>query len=73
MWIRWIPFRIRNTGLYNAKSEFLAFNASLRWLHNFSGVYFVQVSLLLIPASTEKFFSNFGLIFQQISPLDPWI
>jgi hypothetical protein len=25
------------------------------------------------PASTEKFFSNFGLIFQYVSPLDPWI
>jgi hypothetical protein len=32
----------------NAKSLFLVVNASLRWLNNVSGVYFVQVSLLLI-------------------------
>jgi hypothetical protein len=30
------------------KSVFLAVNASLRWLNNVSGVYLVQVSLLLI-------------------------
>jgi hypothetical protein len=30
------------------KGVFLAVNASLRWLNNVSGVYFVQVSLLLI-------------------------
>jgi hypothetical protein len=34
--------------LINAKSLFLAFNASLHWLNNVSGVYLVQVSLLLI-------------------------
>ncbi len=33
---------------YNAKNVFLAVNASLCWLNNVSGVYFVQVSLLLI-------------------------
>jgi hypothetical protein len=33
---------------YNAKSVFLAINASLRWLNNVSGVYLVKVSLLLI-------------------------
>ncbi len=33
---------------YNAKSVFLAVNASLRWLNNFSGVYLVQIFLLLI-------------------------
>jgi hypothetical protein len=32
----------------NAKSVFLVVNASLRWLNNVSGAYFVQVSLLLI-------------------------
>ncbi len=30
------------------KSVFLAVSASLRWLHNVSGVHLVQVSLLLI-------------------------
>jgi hypothetical protein len=34
--------------LYNAKSMYLAVNASLHWLINVSGVYLVQVSLLLI-------------------------
>ncbi len=34
-----------NRGTQNV---FLAVNASLRWLNNFSGVYFIQVSLLLI-------------------------
>jgi hypothetical protein len=29
---------------YNAKSVFLAVNASLRWLNNVTGVYLVQVS-----------------------------
>jgi hypothetical protein len=33
---------------YNAKTVFLVVNASLRWLVNVSGVYFIQVSLLLI-------------------------
>ncbi len=33
---------------YNAKSVFLAVNASLCWLNNVSGVYFIQVSLLLV-------------------------
>jgi hypothetical protein len=40
----------------NAKSVFLAFNASLRWL-NVSGVYLIQVSLLLIgQKGLEDFF-----------------
>jgi hypothetical protein len=34
--------------ILNAKSVFLAVNSSLRWLNNVSGVYLVQVSLLLI-------------------------
>jgi hypothetical protein len=34
--------------LYNAKSVFLAVNASLHWLNNVIGVYLTQVSLLLI-------------------------
>ncbi len=33
---------------YNAKSILLSVNASLCWLNNVSGVYIVQVSLLLI-------------------------
>ncbi len=33
---------------YIAKSVFLEVSASLRWLNNVIGVYFVQVSLLLI-------------------------
>jgi hypothetical protein len=33
---------------FNAKSVFLAVNASLRWLSNVTGVYLVQVSLLKI-------------------------
>jgi hypothetical protein len=33
---------------YNAKSVFLAVNASLRWLNNGGDVYLIQVSLLLI-------------------------
>jgi hypothetical protein len=32
--------------MYNAKSLFLAVNASLRWLNNVSGVYLTQLSLL---------------------------
>ncbi len=39
---------IRNTGFYDAKSVFIAVNASLRWLSNVVGVYLVQVSLFLI-------------------------
>ena len=35
-------------GFYNAKSVFIAVTASLRWLNNVNGVYFIQVSLLLI-------------------------
>jgi hypothetical protein len=34
--------------IYNAKSVYLAVNVSLRWLINVSGVYLVQVPLLLI-------------------------
>jgi hypothetical protein len=34
--------------LYKRKSMYLAVNASLHWLINVSGVYLVQVSLLLI-------------------------
>jgi hypothetical protein len=34
--------------IYNAKSVVLAVNTSSRWLNNVSGVYLVQVSLLLI-------------------------
>jgi hypothetical protein len=32
----------------NVKSEFLAVTASLRWHNNVSGVYLIQISLLLI-------------------------
>ncbi len=51
-------FRSSNV-FYNAKSVFLAVtgNASLRWLNNVSGVYLVQVSLLLIgPQGLGHFF-----------------
>jgi hypothetical protein len=34
--------------IYDAKSAFLAVNASLRYLNNVGGVYLVQVSLLFI-------------------------
>ena len=39
---------VSRDGFYNPKSVFLAVNASLRWLNNVSGVYLVQVSMLLI-------------------------
>jgi hypothetical protein len=35
-------------GFYSAKRIFLVVNASLRWLNNVSGMYLVQISLLLI-------------------------
>jgi hypothetical protein len=34
--------------MQNAKSLFLAINASLRWLNNVTGLYLVQFPLLLI-------------------------
>ncbi len=53
--------------LYNAKSVFLAVNASLRSLNNVSGVYMylVQVSLILILVS------GVGDISSGISPCFP--
>ncbi len=47
--------------LYNAKSVFLAVNASLRWLNNVSGVYLVQVSLILI--------GQRGIRYQPLLPI----
>jgi hypothetical protein len=41
--------------IYNAKSVFLAVNASLCWLYNVSGVYLIQVSLLLIGQQSVRF------------------
>jgi hypothetical protein len=32
-----------------------------------------KLPVILNQASTENFFSNFGLNFQYVSPLDPWI
>ncbi len=44
----------------NAKSVFLAVNASLRWLNNVSGVYLEQVSLLLIGQQGLELFFRCG-------------
>ena len=44
----YIKGTVSRDGFYNPKSVFLAVNASLRWLNNVSGVYLVQVSMLLI-------------------------
>jgi hypothetical protein len=44
---------------HNAKSVFLAVNASLRWLDNVSGVYLVQVSLFLIGQQGLKYFFRY--------------
>jgi hypothetical protein len=44
---------------YNAKNVFLVVNASLHWLNNVSGVYLVQVSLLLIGQRSSGHFFRY--------------
>jgi hypothetical protein len=48
----------------NAKSVFLAINASLHWLNNVRGMYLVQVSLLLIGQEGLGNFIRYRLLLQ---------
>jgi hypothetical protein len=50
-------------GIYNAKSVFLAVNASLRWLNNVSGFYLNQFSLLFIGQLGRDISSGIGPCF----------
>jgi hypothetical protein len=52
---------------YNAKSVFLPVIASLRWLNNVSGMYLVQVSLLLIGQQ------DFGRFLQVSALSSHWL
>jgi hypothetical protein len=55
--------------IYITKSVFLVVNASLHWLNNVSGVYFVQVPLLLVGQQ------ELGHIFRYrpLLPIGWWI
>jgi hypothetical protein len=47
----------------NARSVFLAVNVRLRWLNNVSGVYLVQISLILIGQQVWDISSGIGPCF----------